>query len=193
MKKQRRPLTETEQQDSERLKKVWDIRSRELNLTQLDASKQFGFANQSAVSQYLNAKIPLNLDAAAKFAKILHVSIADISPTHADSLRSSNVCARTFCPISTQVPSDSTVIPSEEIIGDPLDETRWYVVHKDAKIVSAGCYLLEAGDKLKMIKVEASEDGFTLIGLAAKPTTVTKEVAAMLPVKGQVLYKISKV
>jgi phage repressor protein C with HTH and peptisase S24 domain len=37
--------------------------------------------NQSAVSQYLNGRIPLNVDAATKFATVLGCSVQDFSPS----------------------------------------------------------------------------------------------------------------
>ncbi|MDM5178491.1 S24 family peptidase [Massilia sp. DJPM01] len=37
--------------------------------------------NQSALSQYLNGKIPLNIEAATQFAKMLGCTISDFSPT----------------------------------------------------------------------------------------------------------------
>lgn len=45
-----------------------------------------GFANQSAVSQYFNGRIPLNHTAAIGFAKLLHCSVSDFSPTIANEL-----------------------------------------------------------------------------------------------------------
>jgi transcriptional regulator with XRE-family HTH domain len=43
---------------------------------------------QGTVSQYLNGKIPLNVDASAKLARHLKCSIDDFSPTMAQELRS---------------------------------------------------------------------------------------------------------
>lgn len=41
---------------------------------------EYGIGSQGMVWQYLNAVAPLNLEAAAKFAKGLHCSISDFSP-----------------------------------------------------------------------------------------------------------------
>ena len=76
----RRPLTKEESQDTERLKKIWEAKAKPLGLTQAKISKDFGFANQSAVSQYLNGRIPLNMKIAAKFAKALEVDPRLICP-----------------------------------------------------------------------------------------------------------------
>lgn len=76
----RRVLTKEQSQDTDRLKKIWDEKAPRLGLTQAKASKEFGFANQSAVSQYLNGRISLNMNMAAKFAKLLEVHPREICP-----------------------------------------------------------------------------------------------------------------
>jgi len=76
----RRPLTKEQSQDTDRLKKIWDEKAPLLGLTQAKASKEFGFANQSAVSQYLNGRMPLGMKMAAKFAKLLEVDPREICP-----------------------------------------------------------------------------------------------------------------
>lgn len=44
------------------------------------AAEQLGFG-QSALAQYLNGRIPLNVESALKFAKLLNGHIADFSPS----------------------------------------------------------------------------------------------------------------
>jgi len=77
--KKRRAFTTAELKETERLREIWDRKSAALGLTQADASKRFGFANQSAVSQYLNGRIPLNIETALKFAHYLEVPVSAIS------------------------------------------------------------------------------------------------------------------
>lgn len=55
-------------------------------MTQKSFGKEFGIGSAGMVSQYLNAKRPLGLNAAIKFAKGLEVQVADISPTLAAQL-----------------------------------------------------------------------------------------------------------
>lgn len=79
------PLTSEQLADAARLKKLfssWQTTRRDQGLpsSQEAATELLGF-NQSALSQYLNGKIPLNLDAAAKFAKMMDRSVGDFSPT----------------------------------------------------------------------------------------------------------------
>ena len=79
----RRELTAEELADTQRLQSIWKTNAPTLGLTQAKASKYFGFANQSAISQYLNGYIPLNMRTAARFAALLNVPITDISPKFA--------------------------------------------------------------------------------------------------------------
>jgi len=63
------------------LKRLWLARKQKVGklLTQEMAASRFGWT-QSAIGQYLNAKIPLNTDAKLKFASLLECSIQDIDP-----------------------------------------------------------------------------------------------------------------
>lgn len=82
------PLTKDQLDDAARLKDTflqWQKRQRDAGLpsSQEAASEQLGF-NQSSMSQYLNGKIPLNIDAATRFAELLGCKIVDLSPAIAD-------------------------------------------------------------------------------------------------------------
>lgn len=85
------PLTPEQLEDAARLKKLflsWQQQQRDAGapVSQENAAEQLGF-NQSALSQYLNGKIPLNVDAAAKFSTLLGSPIAEFSPRLSDQLR----------------------------------------------------------------------------------------------------------
>ena len=81
----RRSLTSTEKEAARTLKSLWDSRKIYLKesgkgrLVQEEAADTLGIS-QGAISQYLGGKIPLNLSMAAKFAKLLDCTLADISP-----------------------------------------------------------------------------------------------------------------
>lgn len=80
-----KPLTPEQQEDSGRLKTLfrnWQTSraARNLPWSQDWCSEQLEFG-QSAVAQYLNAKIPLNPEAARKFAKLIDVQVEAFSPT----------------------------------------------------------------------------------------------------------------
>jgi len=198
MKTTRRALTKDELLDAERLKAIWDERSQRLKLTQRSVSKSFGFANQSAVSQYLNARIPLNLETAVKFAKILNTPLEDISPRHATSLFN-----RAESPTNMdQFGSGSTsgLVPEGCVIHQinsrphpEIGRQRWLVVNPTVKIDNPGYYLLEADGTDVVVRVEKCEEGFSISGLSKTETKLPKEVAALLHIKGQILYKIFKV
>lgn len=84
-----KPLTAEQSADARRLKNIflqWQANRKEHGepASQLDVADMLGF-NQSATSQYLNGRIPLNVEAAAKFARMLGCSIADFSPSLATS------------------------------------------------------------------------------------------------------------
>lgn len=76
----RRALTPEEREDQQRLRQVWERRKGELHLTQKDAAHAMGFKNQTAISQYITGRIPLNMEAAFKFAELLKVSVEEVSP-----------------------------------------------------------------------------------------------------------------
>ena len=84
------PLTKEQLDDAARLKLLfatWQKTQREAGLpsSQEAISDALGFT-QSALSQYLNGRIPLNFEAAAKFAGLLQCDVSDFSPDLASQL-----------------------------------------------------------------------------------------------------------
>lgn len=79
------PLTPDQLAEAARLKSLfatWQKGQREAGLpsSQESISDLLGF-NQSALSQYLNGRIPLNIAAARKFANLIGADIGDFSPS----------------------------------------------------------------------------------------------------------------
>lgn len=74
----RRPLTEREQRRAARAKAFWLEKKRRERLTQDDANTALGWS-PSTFGQYINGRIPMNLEATLKIAEYLGVSPADIS------------------------------------------------------------------------------------------------------------------
>jgi transcriptional regulator with XRE-family HTH domain len=77
------PLTQEQLDDAARLKQlfaVWQRAQRDAGLpsSQEAISEQLGF-NQSSLSQYLNGRIPLNIDAATKFANLIGKPVTEFS------------------------------------------------------------------------------------------------------------------
>lgn len=190
MTQKRRDLSAEERGDAERLRQLWEAKSSSLKLTQLQASREFGFANQSAISQYLNARIPLNLETTAKFARLLKVSIEEISPRYAKALAPESLCD---CPALASLPAGKVVEADKEsrlIIGD----CRWYVVNEGAKRLTEGVFIISTGEQeKKMVRVEAGNGMFKVHGVAAKPVIIPPEAADLITVHSQVMYKIIKV
>lgn len=66
------------------LKRLYEER---VKISQEEFGKTYGIGSQSMVAQYLTGKRPLNIEAAAKFARGLACTIYDISPGMADALK----------------------------------------------------------------------------------------------------------
>lgn len=74
-------------QIASRLKAIWERKKAELSLTQEKAAGMLGFNTQGAVSQYLNGRVPLNVENTLKFSALLGVEPEEINPDLADLLR----------------------------------------------------------------------------------------------------------
>lgn len=72
--------------DAERLRKLYEARVPP-SMSQAEFGQLFDIGTQGMVSQYLTGHRPLNVEAAAKFARGLGCTIADISPDMARRLR----------------------------------------------------------------------------------------------------------
>lgn len=91
----RRELSAEETNDAKRLAEVFKQRKAELKaqgvrMTQETLAHDCGWKGQSAVSQYTNGRIPLNLDALIRLSGALGVKPERISPRLADRLRQPN-------------------------------------------------------------------------------------------------------
>ena len=73
--------------DAKRLKAIFLGKA---NCNQAAFGATYDIGNQSMVSQYLNAKRPLNIEAAKKFAIGLSVTIGEFSPTIAKMIEEAN-------------------------------------------------------------------------------------------------------
>jgi transcriptional regulator with XRE-family HTH domain len=90
----RKTLSPDRVHDSERLIEIWNEKKSELGLSQAKVAELFGIKNQTAISQYLNGRIPLNMEAAIKFAKVLEVPVAEISPSFASWFNTLPACVQ---------------------------------------------------------------------------------------------------
>ncbi|MCY1341520.1 HTH-type transcriptional regulator PrtR [compost metagenome] len=89
----RRPLTEEEQAESERLMALYEARKAEARergekLNQADVAEDCGWSGQSAFSQYATGKVALNLDALIRLARVLQFQPREVSPRLAEMIES---------------------------------------------------------------------------------------------------------
>lgn len=73
-----------QREDAKRLRDLWDAKR---PMSQERFAAEFFNATQGAVFQYIDGRIPLNLDALIRFATGLSVKVDDISPTLSERLR----------------------------------------------------------------------------------------------------------
>lgn len=79
MRKPPRQLTAEEKEDAERLRHIWQMKRRQLQLSQESAAAECGWT-QGMFWQYLNARRALNLGAVLKLSRVLQVRPDEISP-----------------------------------------------------------------------------------------------------------------
>lgn len=212
----RRALTQEELEDAKRLKKLWNDRKEQLMLSQIKVAEQMGFSSQAAVSQYLNAKLPLNMAAVAKFAQVLRTNVEDISPRYArmvgtpippelDGYRApqtgslggvpTNLCLDWFAysegflkAMGTESLKLFRVVDQKS--RDNPDGLVVMVDDSPQKNITKGTYLLLQGDKIVMRKVHQSGENYIIED--GKKNTVTKEVFSLIKVLGRVVAACEK-
>ncbi|AGA72624.1 MULTISPECIES: helix-turn-helix domain-containing protein [Pseudomonas] len=119
----RTPLSPEQLEDARRLREIYQARVRESRddpskpkLTQTEVGERCEWKSpQSTVSQYMNGKVALNLEALLKLSKALEFKIEDVSPSLAESLKDA--------PVGHHA-SDAP----ESIVADALSRrTAWYI------------------------------------------------------------------
>lgn len=108
-----KPLTEEQKIDAARLKALFQTQE---GLTQAVLADELGFANQSAVSQYLNGRIPLNVEVAIKFADKFKCLVSDFSPSLQNEINKiSKYCTEQNTPPETTTDARGRLIASSFI------------------------------------------------------------------------------
>lgn len=216
-----RNLTKEEREDARRLKQIWLSKQEALNLSQVKAAKELGYNSQGAISQYINGKVSLNFQAAAKFAKLLRVEIKDIAPRFAPLVGK---------PIPSEL--DDYVAPTTGKLGG-VDTTLvldWFAFRKDfadslgvpienLKLVridddsfkefesgavllvddrehkspTNGVYLIQDADKIVARRVTCDADGLVLSSGVGKKQQMSKDVFVYLRVIGRVISVLKPV
>jgi len=73
--------------EAKALKQIFEVKAKELGVSQREFGSIAGIGSQSLVWQYLNGRTPLNLAVAVKFAQGLGVQVKDFSPRLAKELQ----------------------------------------------------------------------------------------------------------
>ncbi len=92
--KKKNLLTDEDKLKADRLKTVWNEKKKLLGLSQEVAAGKLGFSTQAAISQFLNGKIPLNIENVLKFAELLEVPPETIDPAIASLLHPVRIAER---------------------------------------------------------------------------------------------------
>lgn len=214
-----RTLTTDEIEDAKRLRKLWAEKKEQLHLSQVKAAKELGYSSQSAVSQYLNGKVPINFQTAAKFAKLLKTDIQVIAPRFGKL-------------VTNPIPSslDGYVAPITGVLGGAQSNAtlNWFAFHQDfaaslgvepqnlklvrledesfkeypagtvflvddsyQKSPSDGIYLLQMGDKLVARRLTIGSE--VVISSGKNKQHMSTDAFGMLRIAGKVLCVFTSV
>lgn len=117
----RKPLTDEQKADAQRLKAIYEERKaqakdRGIRLTQADVGEMCGWeSGQSAVSQYINGNVALNLEALLKLSEALDFNPSEVSPTLAGALHS--ISRNDDLAVRTPSENDYVLIPQYSASG----------------------------------------------------------------------------
>ncbi|WP_312669700.1 LexA family transcriptional regulator [Stutzerimonas nitrititolerans] len=142
MKAPRRELTSGEQAECARLKAIFEKRQKEakdqgVRITQESLGNSIGWkSGQSAVNQYLNGKVPLNLEALLKFAAELRFAPEEVSPRLAAEIAGLTMTAEKR-PVGTVV----EISPGTDEGGSPSSDDYALIPQYTAKGSSGNGYL----------------------------------------------------
>lgn len=210
-----RELTKEERDDARRLKAIWTAKKEQLHLSQVKAAKELGYNSQGAISQYLNGRVSLNFQAAAKFAKLLRVELQEISPRFAPlmskpvpssldgftapltgklgGMETSDVLdwfaySKRFCEI-VGVPAEhiKLVKVEDSTFKEFPAGTVFLVDDREQTSPSDGVYLLQDGNKIIGRRLTIEADGVVLSSGAGKKQRMTKDVFGYLRIVGRVI------
>jgi hypothetical protein len=130
-------LEDWEVEAAARLKALFDDRK---DLTQKSFGLNFGIGTGGMVSQYLNAKRPISLHTAIKFARGLGVSVSDISPTLAAQLPKATGEGEMIPKTTSLHQASSSATPAT--LGQTLERLARYFEVMDASTRSIAISLL---------------------------------------------------
>jgi phage repressor protein C with HTH and peptisase S24 domain len=138
----RTPLTEEQIADAKRLRDAYKRKVAESKLlgqgpalNQAEVGSMCGWSSpQSTVSQYMNGKVALNLDALIKLSNALDFEPADVSPTLAAGItRISDAAAAQPESRQASAPVANTPLPAGSDLDDDRDEKYAFIPQYSAK------------------------------------------------------------
>lgn len=146
----RRPLTPEEVAESARLKSIYEQRKSTAkttgrSLTQADVAEACGWSGQSAFSQYATGKVPLNVEALLKLAKVLDFNPSDVSSRLMASVASVQPAERTQPDLRM-----SGIRPWDD--NTPLDDDEVYVpfLREVELAAGSGRFVIEESDSARL-------------------------------------------
>jgi transcriptional regulator with XRE-family HTH domain len=214
-----RSLSQEELDDAKRLRKLWGERKEQLHLSQVKAAKELGYNSQSAVSQFINGKVPINVQTAAKFAKLLKTNIEEISPRFGKLLTqpipssldgfvapttgvlggiNTDAClawfawSEEFCASINVAPQHLKLVKLEDDSFKEYPAGTIFLVD-DARQSSPvdGIYLLQQADKIIARRVTLGDD--VVISSGKQKQHVSRDTFALLRILGKVVCVFSPV
>ena len=189
----RRPLTQEEKEDAQRLRRVYDQKARDMGTSQALIAKEFGFANPSAVSQYLCGRIPLNLNAVTKFAHYFDVPLKTISPRFAAAVENSSEQSPILQALG--LTPNSELLPATDQAKTILGDFDYFVVDKTQTVLGAGTFIVGGvGADTRAVKVRVGGDMLHISGLAdfGYETPLPAVAAPLINVEGRVVLLVKK-
>ncbi len=192
------PSTRTvqhKQDGNELLLSMWTRKKAELNLSQKDVAEMFGVKNQTAISQYLNGRIPLNLDAAVKFSKILQCNLSEIAPGSAAYLRQA-LPETLDKAVAGFIPADRALTYltcKDDAVAPLISAGDLVALDPDVKTIVSGIYAIKGhGGDIDFREVTVTKDQIVLSGNQVKESIINKSNQSYISWVGRAVFLMRK-
>ena len=180
---------------NELLLSMWTRKKAELNLSQKDVAEMFGVKNQTAISQYLNGRIPLNLDAAVKFSKILQCNLNEIAPSSAAYLRQA-LPETLDKAVASFIPADRALTYltcKDDAVAPLISAGDLVALDPDVKTIVSGSYAIKGnGGDIDFREVTVAKNQIVLSGNQIKESIVNKSNQSYISWVGRASFLMRK-
>lgn len=183
------------QDSNELLLSMWMRKKAELKLSQKDVAKMFGVKNQTAISQYLNGRIPLNLDAAVKFSKILQCNLSEIAPSSAAYLRQAlpetlDKAVAGFIPVDRAL---TYITCKDDAVAPLITAGDLVAIDTGTTAITTGIYAIKGeGDEVNLRDVTVARDQIILSGNHIKESIINKSNQSYISWIGRAVFLMRK-